>query len=289
MDQIVFAFPGNEDLARNIAGQNRAALGEAEIRHFPDGETYVRILSNVCAKQVWMICRLDRPDAKLPALYYFSKIAKSMNAASITLVAPYLPYMRQDKSFHTGEGITSRFFAEFISSLADELITIDPHLHRFSSLDALYTIQTKSKTATDLIGHWIKNNVHKPFIIGPDIESEQWVKRTAEICQAPYVSLRKIRTGDKQVSINLPADFKLQEHTPVLVDDIVSTGKTMIETIHLLKAQSSSKPLCIGVHGLFAGNAYQELMEAGAQAVVTTNTVLHPSNQIDITSLLLPG
>lgn len=288
MERIIFSFPGNETLAAAIASSAKATLGEAEIRHFPDGESYVRILSNVCAKHVWMVCRLDRPDAKLASLYYFSQIAKSMNATSVTLVCPYLPYMRQDKSFHTGEGVTSRFFAQFISLLADELITIDPHLHRFHSLDVIYPIQTKARTATDLIGQWIKTHIKNPFIIGPDSESEQWVKRTAEACQAPFISLQKIRTGDKHVSIHVPDNLTLNQLTPILVDDIISTGKTMIETIHLLKEKSGLAPVCIGVHGLFADEAYQDLLSAGAAQVVTTNAVLHPSNQIDISSLLLP-
>ncbi len=288
MERLIFSFPGNEELAASIATQTKSVLGEAEIRHFPDGESYVRILSNVCAKHVWMVCRLDRPDAKLASLYYFSKIARSMNATSVSLVCPYLPYMRQDKSFHSGEGVTSRFFAEFISSLADELITIDPHLHRFPTLDSIYTIQTKTRTATDLIGQWIRNNITNPFIVGPDMESEQWVKRTAEACGAPFASLRKIRSGDKNVSIHLPDHFNLEERTPVLVDDIISTGKTMIETVQLLKGKSVTAPVCVGVHGIFAGQAYEELRSSGVAEIVTTNAVLHPSNQIDISTLLLP-
>lgn len=209
-----------------------------------------------------------------------------MNAATITLVSPYLPYMRQDKVFHPGEGVSSVDFAKLLSDMFDEIVTVDPHLHRFHSLKELYPIPAITRSATEPIAAWIKTHVKKPFIIGPDSESEQWVKCVAQSCNAPYTFLNKTRLGDKQVEISIPENSYTESHTPVLVDDIISSGKTMIETILQLKKRGVRAPVCIGVHGIFAGNAYEELKNAGAAAIVTTNTVPHPSNQIDISGLL---
>lgn len=286
MERIYFSFPGDEQLADRLTSRNKAVRGVMEVRRFPDGESYVRIDSDVYAKKVVLVCRLEKPDEKIMSIYFFSQIAKSLNAATITLVVPYLPYMRQDKLFNEGEGITSVAFAQLLSSMVDEIVTIDPHLHRFHTLKELYSITTIVITATKSIADWINENVNNPFIIGPDNESEQWVKQVAQKCKAPYNFLNKTRHGDKCVEIVIPEKPDLKGKTPVLVDDIISSGKTMVEAVKQLKNTGIDAPLCIGVHGIFSGNAYEELKNAGASDVITTNTILHPSNRIDITDLL---
>lgn len=286
MERIYFSFPGDEQLADRLTSRNKAVRGVMEVRRFPDGESYVRIDSDVCAKKVVLVCRLEKPDEKIMSIYFFSQIAKSLNAATITLVVPYLPYMRQDKLFNEGEGITSVAFAQLLSSMVDEIVTIDPHLHRFHTLKELYSITTIVITATKSIADWINENVNNPFIIGPDNESEQWVKQVAQKCKAPYNFLNKTRHGDKCVEIVIPEKPDLNGKTPVLVDDIISSGKTMVEAVKQLKNTGIDAPLCIGVHGIFSGNAYEELKNAGASDVITTNTIQHPSNRIDITDLL---
>lgn len=219
-------------------------------------------------------------------LYYLSETAKEFGAKSICIVAPYLAYMRQDKRFMTGEGITSVYFSKLISSFADSLITIDPHLHRRNSLSEIYTIPTTVIHAADLISKWIHENIKKPLLIGPDIESKQWVSKVARQANAPYIILEKIRLGDKEVKISVPDVEKYKEHTPILVDDIISTARTMIETIGHLKRIGMKKPVCIGIHGIFADNAYSDLFIAGAEEVITCNTILHESNRIKIDEII---
>lgn len=286
MKAIYFALPGNEKLMAALASRENAEVGVAEVRQFPDGETYVRILSEVKNKQVRLVCTLHEPDDKLLSLYFFSQTAKSMEAASVILIAPYLAYMRQDKVFKAGEGITSKYFAQLISSFADGLVTIDPHLHRVSSLGQIYTIPTKVAHAANHISNWIKDTIVQPILIGPDSESEQWVAEVAKNANAAYVVLQKIRHGDRDVEVSLPQVEKYLDCTPVLVDDIISTGRTMIETIGHLKKLRMKPPVCIGVHAVFAGDAYQELKNAGAKEIITCNTIPHESNVIDISDLL---
>ena len=288
MNQIFFALPGNEQLATNLAEQIGSEKGEAIIRQFPDGETYVRIESDVSGKQVVLVCTLDHPDQKLLPLYFLSKTAKSLGAQNVLLIAPYLAYMRQDKRFQPGEGITSEYFAALVSQFANAMITIDPHLHRRSSLAEIYTIPTIVLHAADLISDWVKNNVNSPIFIGPDEESEQWVKQVAENAGAPYLVLKKIRLGDKDVEVSVPDVERYRDHTPVLVDDIISTARTMIETIGHLQKAAMKKPVCIGVHGIFSGSAYEELITAGAGEVITTNTIPHSSNKIAVEGLIVP-
>lgn len=286
MKQVLFAMPGNEALAAAIAASLQAEAGEAMIRRFPDGESYVRILSEVKDRHAVLICTLDRPDEKFLPLYYLCKGLKEMGASTVTLVAPYLAYMRQDKRFNEGEVVSSGHFAQLLSSCCDELITIDPHLHRRKLMAEIYSIPCKVLHASPLISAWIKARVDKPLLIGPDAESEQWVAQVAAGSGAPYIILEKNRHGDRDVSITMPQVQAYPGHTPVLVDDIISTAHTMMETVQHLLDSGSKAPLCIGIHAVFADTAYDELLRSGAGMVITCNTIPHSSNGIDISGLL---
>ncbi|MBK1439868.1 ribose-phosphate pyrophosphokinase [Parapedobacter sp. ISTM3] len=282
---IIFALPGNEPLADAMALRYHARRGELLIRNFPDGETYIRILSDVRDKKVVLVCSLDRPDAKLLPLYFLSRTARELGASSTSLVAPYLAYMRQDKRFREGEGITSEYFASLISGFAETITTVDPHLHRYGSLSEIYTISANVVSAAGHISTWIKSHVDNPILVGPDSESEQWVSEVANNAEAPFTILEKTRHGDRDVEVSLPRMEPFTDRTPVLVDDIISTARTMIETVGHLKNAGLRAPVCIGVHAIFAGNAYSDLLDAGAGRVITCNTIPHVSNTIDISGL----
>lgn len=289
MKTIFFALPGNEDITNKLAKKTKCEIGEVNIRQFPDGETYVQLKSDVKEKRIILVCSLHRPDEKLLPLYFLAKTAKDLGAESTCLIAPYLAYMRQDTRFQPGEAITSEYFGAIISQMADSLVTIDPHLHRRSSLSEIYNIPSKVVHAADHISQWIKQNIDQPLLIGPDSESEQWVSKVAENAEAPFIILEKIRHGDKDVEVSIPSVDKYMDFTPVLVDDIISTARTMIETVgHVIYAKMKP-PVCIGVHPIFAGNAFQDLQAAGASQIISCNTIPHSSNQIDISDILIDG
>lgn len=283
-NMIMFALPGNEVIAARLYENLKAVKGEVTLRRFPDGESYVRVLSEVKEKCVVLVCTLNQPDEKLLPLYFLSRTIRGLGAKCVCLVTPYLAYMRQDKVFHEGEGVTSGYFAELISGFADSLITIDPHLHRRSSLSELYTIPNAVLHAANEISAWIRGHVEKPVLIGPDSESEQWVADVAKGANAPFLVLEKVRHGDRNVEISVPDLESYGDHTPVLVDDIISTAQTMIQTVIHLKQKKAKAPICIGVHGVFAGTAYDDLEKAGAAQIVTCNTIPHPSNDIDLSN-----
>lgn len=287
MNTIIFALSGNETLAASIAGQLRIEKGDAVVRHFPDDETFVRVDTDVKEKDVLLVCTLDRPDKKLLPLYFLSQTLKELGARKIALIAPYLAYMRQDKRFNPGEAITSELFAKLVSGFVDRIVTIDPHLHRRSSLSEIYSVPTTVVHAAPLISDWIRNNVPNALLVGPDSESEQWVSVVAKEAHAPFVVLQKIRHGDKDVEVSVPQVDQYKNHIPVLVDDIISTARTMIETVGHLRMAGMKAPVCVGVHGIFAGEAFIELLRAGADRVITTNSIIHPSNRIEIAELVL--
>lgn len=288
MGRILFALPGNEELATTLATVLGTARGELSLRHFPDGESYVRVLSDVQGAEAIVVCTLHRPDEKLLPLMYLCRVLKDLGTSTITLVAPYLSYMRQDKAFQPGEAVTSVYFAALLSSFADRLVTIDPHLHRRSSLQEIYSIPCQVLHASSLISAWIKKHVKDPLLIGPDSESEQWVSVVASDADAPFTVLEKTRLGDADVRVTVPHVERYADRTPVLVDDIISTARTMIETVGHLKAMGLKAPWCIGTHGVFAGRAYENLVAAGVVRVITCNTIPHPSNAIDVSSLIVP-
>jgi ribose-phosphate pyrophosphokinase len=278
---IVFSFPEQQELAGHLGFEQC----EWQWRQFPDGESYVRVLSDVKGREVAILCSLNQPDAKTLPLLFLAATLKKWGAAKITLIAPYLAYMRQDKAFNCGEAVTSDLFAALLSPFIDALITIDPHLHRHTRLTQIYSCDCKALSAAPLMAEWIKTNITNAVIIGPDAESEQWVKTVATLADAPYVVLQKNRLGDREVQIQLPDIATYKNHVPVLVDDIISTAGTMIKTVTLLQAQSFATIICLATHALFAGDAYEALVKAGAAKIVTTNTVKHQSNGIAIASL----
>jgi ribose-phosphate pyrophosphokinase len=281
---LVIAMPGNETAAEELARTLLGEIGAIEMRAFPDGETYLRFLSDVAGRSIAVICTLARPNEKILPLVFAAATARELGAARIGLVAPYLGYLRQDRRFKPGEAVTSRHFAELISNAFDWLVTVDPHLHRYSSLNDIYRIPTRVVHAAPLISRWIRQNVSDAVIIGPDSESEQWVSAVAKEAGAPFTVLDKTRRGDRNVSISVKDWDILKGRTPVLVDDIISSGRTMLETTRLLTARQLPSPVCIAVHGLFADKSDSLLAEAGAR-VVTSNTVAHDSNAVDVLPL----
>jgi ribose-phosphate pyrophosphokinase len=283
---VFFSLPENERLTQQLANKTNSEIGKAMLRKFPDGESYVRFLSNVKDKNVVIVCTLHEPDSKLLPLYFLSNTAKSLGAKNVCLVAPYLAYMRQDKVFNPGEGVTSTYFGKLISEFADGIITIDPHLHRIKSLSKVYHIPNTVIHAAHMISKWIKENVKNPVLIGPDSESTQWVSKVAKNVGAPFIVLNKIRHSDSDVEVSIPNVENYKNATLVLVDDIISTAHTMIETVKHLKKEGMKPPICIGIHAVFSGNAYQELLDCEVDRIVTCNTIPHPSNAIDLSDIL---
>jgi ribose-phosphate pyrophosphokinase len=288
-EPLLIPLPGNEHLVAGLAKVLGAEVGGVAIRRFPDGETYLRYEAPVSGRSLMLVCTLDRPDDKFLPLVFAAAAAHDLGVTRVGLVCPYLAYMRQDRRFQPGEAVTSGYFAKLLSSQIDWLVTVDPHLHRRAALAEIYSIPTQVMHAAPLISDWIRKEVSRPLLIGPDSESEQRVAAVARDAGAAHVDLQKVRRGDRDVDVSVPDVARWRDHTPVLVDDIVSTARTMIETVSHLKRESMRPPVCIAVHGIFAGDAYGELMAAGASRVVTTSTVPHATNAIDIAALLAQG
>ena len=284
--RIVFNLPGCQAASPALLQALGARGGDLETRHFPDGELYLRVLSQVRDCEALIYGSLDQPDGKLIPLIFLAPALRALGARRVGLFAPYLAYMRQDRQFQPGEGITSHYFAALLSQHLDWLVTVDPHLHRIHQLGDIYRIPTCVVHAAGAIAAWIRDEVPNPVLVGPDAESAQWVGEVAAHIGAPHTVLQKTRRGDREVEVSMPHLDAHRDRTPVLVDDIISTARTMIQTVRHLRTLGLPAPVCVGVHGLFAGTAYQDLQAAGAARVVTTGSVPHSSNAISLDPLL---
>jgi ribose-phosphate pyrophosphokinase len=277
----ICALPGNEPFAALL----RRALGFPELplayRRFPDGESWLKFKDKPAGLDVVLVCSLNDPDPKLPPLLFAAATARQLGAASVGLVAPYLAYMRQDKRFRQGEAITSALLGAQLSGAFDWLVTVDAHLHRRKSLAEVFQIPAVDVSAAPGIAAWIRGRVEQPLVVGPDGESERWAAAVGAAAFAPHVTLRKRRSGDRDVRVLAPDLGRWRGHTPVLVDDIISTGRTMAAAAREFAAQDFAAAVCVGVHGVFAGDALEALHDAGVRRIVTANTISHPSNAID--------
>lgn len=280
----LFTFHSEHGLARGLAQALDIPLSPMTVHRFPDGESCVRIETEAVTDTCLVYACLAQPDPVTLPLLFLARTLRDAGAKKLVLVAPYLAYMRQDKRFHPGEGITARYYAELLSEYFDALVTVDPHLHRVHNLQEIYSMQTCVVESATTVAGWIRNNIDSPLIIGPDSESEQWAKRLAQLTGTAYVILQKTRHSDREVEISVPDIEQWQQHTPILFDDIISTGSTMIVTVGQLLEKGMRPPMCIGVHAVFAGDGYLQLLGSGAAQVVTCNTIHHDSNAIDLSS-----
>ena len=283
--RLILPLPGNEDFAARLAAAAGAELGALETRTFPDGETYLRLCSNPRGRPVDLVCTLSGADETFLRLAFAADAARDLGATEVNLIAPYLGYMRQDARFRPGEAVTSRTFARLVSSSVDRLLTVDPHLHRFQTLQELYEIPCTVLRSASLIGAWIAREVRMPLIIGPDAESEQWASEIAAEAGAPFVVLNKQRLGDRDVRITMP---DLRAHAglqPVLIDDIASSGRTLVAASAELRAHGFAPPVCVVVHALFGGDALVRVSEVAAR-IVSVDTLPHATNAITVAPMI---
>jgi ribose-phosphate pyrophosphokinase len=294
---MVLPFPGQETFGAALAAQLGARQGVFRWRRFPDGESLVSVEEQVHGEHVAIVASLRGPDGMALPLRFAAATLREFGARSVGLVAPYLAYMRQDCRFESGQAVTAPLFAAFVEESFDWLVTVDPHLHRIPRLDAVYRKPAHCAHAAPAIAAWIRANAADALLIGPDSESQQWVSEIATLAGVPCQVLEKTRRGDRQVSVSLPDSAAARGRQPVVIDDIISSGHTIVETLRQLARLGLAPATCIGIHAVFADQACEAILAAGAARVVTCDTIVHPSNGISVVNavataclpLLLPA
>jgi len=282
---IIIGLSNSKNLAKKVARKLKARYSELDFKFFPDGEVYLRFKEKLRGTVVLIQSMQPRVNDALIETLFASATAKELGAKKVILVAPYLCYMRQDKRFKPGECISNEIVAKFIDDYVDEIFVADPHLHREKTLNRFFKIKATKLTANPLIAQYIKKKIKNPLLIGPDWESYKWARATAEMIGAESVILKKKRFSGRRVKVFFGQRIDVKGKNAVLVDDMISTGGTLLKTIEHLKKLGVKKFTCIAVHGIFTEGALEKLKKAGAK-VITANTIENPTAKLDISGVI---
>ena len=285
---LITSCGNSQKLAASIARKLKVPYAPVFISNFPDGDLYLKFTVPVKGKTV-VIVNSFQPysNESFLRLLFAAETAQDLGAKKVMLLAPYLAYLRQDTRFHPGEAISSKIMAKHLSLCFDKIITIDGHLHRYRTLDALFSIPGQNLTANSLIAEYIQKHFHNDIVlVGPDWESFQWVEQIAKKIGAPVTVFEKRRHTSRTVSVKMVKPVPLKGEHVIIVDDIISTGHTVIQTARLAYKHGAKDVSVVAVHGLFVENALAKLKQAKLKHIVTTNSIEHPTNTIDLSSLL---
>jgi len=282
---LILAFEECYPAAARLAQQLCLEVAMIELHRFPDGEIKIRLPLPLPPHTV-IFSSLQQPNEKLIALLFASRTAREQQVRELTLIAPYLCYMRQDRAFNDGEAISQLHIGRLLAELFDRVVTVDPHLHRVDTLaSVLPAKQVINLSAAPLIGQFLKHRFAKPLILGPDAESRQWVAQVAHAIDADTAVCDKIRHGDTRVTVTLPA-LDINGREVVLVDDIISTGGTLARVTEKLLAAGALSVSCFATHALISPADTARLQSCGIQHIWSTDSVPHPSNVVALAPLL---
>jgi ribose-phosphate pyrophosphokinase len=295
---IIYGGSTGQILAAQVANKLGAKLGKLEITKFPDGEKYVRYHDKVENEDVVLIHPMGlTPDELFIEYLLICSALKDGKAKSIVTFVPYFAYARQDSRFNPGEPGSFHLVSKIIDDLGIDMIyTIDLHLQRVNDLSELIkNTPTKNLSAVPDIATWIKNNagLNNPIVLGPDEESEQWAKVAAETIGVDYEIMIKTRYSATEVSITtkegkpLPVNGK----DVVIIDDIISSGGTIIEAVKLVKEAGAGKIVVGCTHPVLRGktqfdSALANIYNSGVSIVVGTDSVPSQVSYVSIASVI---
>ena len=285
---IVLGFQHHAEQGKNLASMLGCGYDEVATHHFPDGESRLTLplISTEEISEVIVYRTLDHPNDKLVELYMVCASLREQGIRKVTLVAPYLCYMRQDKAFNPGEVVAQRVIGQWLGEMVDKLITVDPHLHRIRHLDEVVpNTQNIVLSAAPLIADFLSQSAINPLLLGPDEESQQWVSQIAERAGLDWAVAKKIRHSDHSVSVELPRQAVTDRHV-VIIDDVASTGHTLADAARLLRQAGAREVSCFVTHALLSGDAEQVLAEAAITHLWSSDSIAHQSNVVSLTPLL---
>ena len=282
---LLLAFDDEAALARALAAALGWPLAFVARHAFPDGETRLR-LPPALPPRVALLRGLQRPNERLAELMLVAGGARELGATGLTLVAPYLGYMRQDIAFTPGEVVSQRHLGRALAAWFDAVVSVDPHLHRVSSLDEVLPGRRGVATsAAPLLGRLAAERVPGALLVGPDAESAQWVRVAAEAAGLAHAVCLKTRHGDREVDVALPA-AEVRGRAVVLLDDVASTGRTLVAAARGVLSRGAASVDVAVTHALFVGDALAELRAAGVRHVWSSDCIAHETNAVSVVPLL---
>ena len=286
MRTLIIGGSNSVDLARSVARRAKTSFCALSVERFPDKETLIRIPADVTGRHAVIVnATLPDPNCALMEMTLAIDAARRAGAKRVTIIAPYLSYMRQDKVFEPGQAISAQVMAHVLEN-ADTVIAVDPHLHRIHRLRDIFQTKAASITANPLLADFISRRYPDAVVLGPDGESYQWAQAIARRIGHDSTVLEKTRYGAKKVSVRTRGNVSLNGRDVVIVDDMISTGHTVAEAAKLAKRLGARHVSCVCVHGLFLGDAVAVMRKAGVRDITSTNTVHTRYSKIDIAPLI---
>ncbi|MCH8180453.1 MAG: ribose-phosphate pyrophosphokinase-like domain-containing protein [Proteobacteria bacterium] len=300
--------------ARRLAEACGLPLAPVQRHRFPDGELRLQLpfdeASSTRPEHLVIYRSLNQPNEKLVELLLLASQARTWGVRHITLVAPYLAYMRQDMSFHPGEVVSQRQIGRLLAGHFDALLTVDPHLHRVATLQEAVPL---AQAVTLSAAPWLAAHVGRVLgqapgerggnsdgsrdagtpleglarivLVGPDSESAPWIQAAAAVLGCDFGVCEKVRHGDHDVRIALP-ELDVAGRPVVLLDDIASSGRTLAVAARALLAHGAASVDVAVTHALFAHDALDTVHAAGVRHVWSTDSVVHDSNVVMLAPLL---
>jgi ribose-phosphate pyrophosphokinase len=280
-------LPTSADAARRLAARLALPLHEIALHRFPDGE--LRVTVGAAAPTTVVYVSLDQPNEKLLALMFASEALRRVGAKRLVLVAPYLCYMRQDAAFREGEAISQKVIGRMLADAFDRVITVAAHLHRTARIEEVFPgIAADDLSAVPAMVETLRASGVDPrtVLVGPDEESRPWVADLAGRLGLEHAVARKTRRGDRSVEISFADPALFAGRPALLVDDIVSSGGTLIVCGKALQAAGATTVDAVATHALFAPELAHALFAAGIRSVKSTDSVPHPTNAIALDGIL---
>jgi ribose-phosphate pyrophosphokinase len=284
---VVIAGPSSIDLAMRISKNLKTELIKPELKIFSDGESKIR-LPSLYNKHCILVQSLYPPiDRHIIQLLMIIHKCKSDNASKITVIIPYMAYARQDKAFLEGEIISISVLADLIQNCGtNEVITVD--IHNELSL-SYFSIIIKNVSAIPILAEFLLNNknIENPIIVSPDEGGKIRAKKIAELLNLQMLCLKKTRDRETGlVSIEEKLDLAVHGKDAILIDDMISTGKSIVKACEILKKNKIRKIIVLCTHALLLDNALEIIMEAGVDEIISTNSIPNNCSKVDLAPIL---
>jgi ribose-phosphate pyrophosphokinase len=274
--------------ANRLASRLGLSLQEIALHRFPDGE--MRVTVGRAASTTIIYASLDQPNDKLLAILFAAEALRRGGTRRLVLLAPYLCYMRQDAAFHEGEAISQKAVGRLLAATVDRVITVDAHLHRTTDIRAVFPgIEAENLSAMPAIANALRITGIDPatIVVGPDAESRPWVSDLAGRLGLAHAVAQKIRRGDRAVDIGFAEPASVAGRPVLLVDDIVSSGGTLIACAKALRAAGATAIDAVITHALFPPEMAIEFADAGIRSIRSTSSVPHPTNAIPLDDIFV--
>jgi ribose-phosphate pyrophosphokinase len=284
---LIHALSSAAGDAKRLGDSLGIATHDIAVHGFPDGE--LRVTVAAASPVAIVYAPLDRPNDKLITILFAAEALRRNGARRVILVAPYLCYMRQDAAFRAGEAISQRVIGRLLADAFDRIVTVDAHLHRTRDIRKVFPgAEADDLSAVPAIAAALRKSGLDPatIVVGPDSESRAWVGHLAAELGLAATVADKRRHDDLSVDITFADTAKLAERPALLLDDIVSSGGTLIACANALGAAGARSVDAIVTHALFPMDLMPSFKAAGIRSLRSTHSVPHPTNAIPLDDIL---